>query len=770
MEHRTYQMLCYTLPSQQQLGVLVGASQHQVLAPTVEGLKSKMKARLQTQWRREQRLPHPYSGPMQLKVVRERLQPSYHQDNGVFPLPYEVELAIPAIHGLESPGRYYCFLPWFDEQFVYYAPEQLDALIDYAIRIQLNLATPAQVQRWLRWSLPTLSQVEFSTTTRHRYPWHQRQVSNSYPQLSRLAEKYPPPRATRRRWRYAPEAAWEREREVAEVVDKLLQAGANVLVVGAPGSGKSTVLHQVTKKIGSINTPGGNRRQFWRLLPQRLENSGNYLGDWEATGEQLLAELADGIGILWVVGVVHLLKSGGGSPAASMAAFLTTALQEGRIQMVAEATLPELENMRRLLPRFVDAFQVVYLEPLRQNQVALIFQRFGQYAALAHQITFEPSALAQAMRLLQQYYPHESFPGKGIQLLSTVLAKAKAEQQTQITAAEVIQALVQQTGLPPLLLDDQAEWNPGAIRAFFTSRILGQPRVAEQLVNLVKVFKAAIHNPQRPIATLLFAGPTGVGKTASAKALAEFFFSNGQSSNPLIRLDMSEYQFPHQVLQLFGQGTEPGALVRAVREKPFAVVLLDEIEKADPSIFDALLGVLDEGRLTDGLGRVTYFTNTIIILTTNLGAQYRQIALRTAEPDSATAYWVSLERHFKAEFLNRIDELIVFDKLFQETILQLTDHELKELAKRPGITQRQLKLVFSEQLVKYLADIGFDERYGARHLQRTIDQVVSAAIAQWLLLHPNAQGKTLQVDYDNGVVVEEKSEERFGRTEMEHYI
>jgi ATP-dependent Clp protease ATP-binding subunit ClpA len=394
----------------------------------------------------------------------------------------------------------------------------------------------------------------------------------------------------------------------------------------------------------------------------------------------------------------------------------------------------------------------VRVDELPEDKIQSILQKYSTYTRVTHQIQIEPKALELSYRLLLRYFPYESFPGKAIKFLGKCLSDAKLAKKNLITVADITQHFIQQTGLPELLVNDQKKLDEEELYRFFSSRILGQPRAVQQLCSLVKIFKAGINNPNRPIATLVFAGPTGVGKTASAKALADYFFGHGQSRTPLIRIDMSEYQHPAQLGKLFGFGAEPGVLVKEIREKPFAVLLLDEIEKADSSVFDALLAVLDEGILMDAYGRVTYFKNTIIIMTSNLGASNRQrIGFQETTSDE-NRYLSAMAAHFRPEFVNRIDGVVIFDSLFENDIRNLAKKELEELGKREGFTKRALQLEFTDRVIDYLTAIGFDERYGARPLQRAIDQSITSSIARWLLENPTAHGLILKIDY-NGILI-----------------
>ena len=312
----------------------------------------------------------------------------------------------------------------------------------------------------------------------------------------------------------------------------------------------------------------------------------------------------------------------------------------------------------------------------------------------------------------------------------------------------MIQNFTKQTGLPELFLRDDLLLDQEELNDFFNSRIIGQPMVNKQLSSIVKIYKAGLNNPYKPINTLLFVGPTGVGKTASAKALADYFFGKGQQKSPLIRIDMSEFQHPGQISRLIGEGREVGQLVKEIRERPFSVLLLDEVEKAHPAIFDALLTVLDEGMLVDAYGRITNFRNSIIIMTSNLGASNRTSIGFTNSTSDEDHYHSAVMRHFRPEFVNRIDGIVHFNALEEEDILKITQKELEELKQREGFLKKKLRVQFTDRVVKYLVGIGFDERYGARPLQRAIEQTIVTPIANWLLENPKVNNRAIRVDYE----------------------
>jgi ATP-dependent Clp protease ATP-binding subunit ClpB len=282
-------------------------------------------------------------------------------------------------------------------------------------------------------------------------------------------------------------------------------------------------------------------------------------------------------------------------------------------------------------------------------------------------------------------------------------------------------------------------------------RVIGQDEAVSAVANAVRRNRSGLSDPNRPVGSFIFLGPTGVGKTELARALAEFLFDNEQA---LIRLDMSEYQEKHTVARLIGAPPgyigydEGGQLTEAVRRRPYSVVLFDEIEKAHPDVFNILLQILDDGRLTDGQGRTVDFRNTVIIMTSNLGSQIiMEMAGRPFEEIRESVMAV-LRDHFRPEFLNRVDEVIVFRPLTQEQLGAIVDIQLKRLEKRLG--ERSIQLVVTDAARKLLAERGWDPVYGARPLKRTIQRLVQDPLAMMLLEGKFSDGNSIEVDVHNG--------------------
>lgn len=752
MDKINYPLLCYPMKDKGVLGILVGTD-FKVIQKDIETVKRVLLSYLQRQYKKYDDYPYVDLLSSKLKVVEVNIRPTIRAKSGTFPLSRAVKVPVPVIYGETDQGYFECFMPLFEERFAYYDQKQFDALVKHAATSLLNQLSPEKIYRILSYETPFLESISLRVNYDREFDWNTFTYQRQFQVLNRLTERFPYSKNRRKNISALPEAAWELDKEVNEVIDKLLYNRANVLVVGNPSVGKSAVLKQAIKKITNQSRQQQIQLSFWQIMSQRLTASSKYLGEWQELCELLIEELQASNGILWVVDIIQLLLSGGEGPEDSVAAFILPFLQENKLQIIGEATPRELESMRRLLPGFVQTFQIIRIEELPEQRVYNVLNELSAYSEKRHKIKITPEAISLSYRLLHRYFPYESFPGKGIKFLGQCISEAKINHKSTVDHWKVIHEFVQQTGLPELFLRDDLLLDTEELEAFFKGNIIGQPGAIEQMCNLVKIFKAGLNNPNKPISTLLFAGPTGVGKTACAKALASYFFGKGQKQSPLIRIDMSEYQHPGQITRFIGSGRGTGELIKDIRERPFSVLLLDEVEKADSSIFDALLSILDEGMLVDAYGRTTNFRNTIIIMTSNLGANNKQSISYVDMSSDESNYQSAIERHFRPEFVNRIDGMVMFRSLTEKNVREITLKELEELKQREGFTKKRLNIHFSERVVDYLVSIGFDERYGARPLQRAIEQHLVSPIAQWLLENNQLENKLLMIDYQQVITI-----------------
>jgi ATP-dependent Clp protease ATP-binding subunit ClpB len=324
----------------------------------------------------------------------------------------------------------------------------------------------------------------------------------------------------------------------------------------------------------------------------------------------------------------------------------------------------------------------------------------------------------------------------------------------------VAEIVAKWTGIPVSRMQEAESEKLLKMEERLKGRVVGQDEALMLVSNAVRRSRAGLSDPTRPIGSFIFLGPTGVGKTETARALAQFLFDDDQA---VVRIDMSEYQEKHTVARLIGAPPgyvgyeEGGQLTEAVRRRPYSIVLFDEIEKAHPEVFNVLLQVLDDGRLTDGQGRTVDFRNTVIIMTSNLGSQWIQEFGATDYGRMRSMVMETLKENFKPEFLNRVDETIIFHALPLEQIKKIVDIQVRDLQKR--LEDRHITLQIGDRAREYLAREGFDPQYGARPLKRTLQRKVQDPLALMLLEGKFAEGDTALVELSvtgDGLVIHRK--------------
>jgi len=325
----------------------------------------------------------------------------------------------------------------------------------------------------------------------------------------------------------------------------------------------------------------------------------------------------------------------------------------------------------------------------------------------------------------------------------------------KVTDVEIADVLSKATGIPVAKMLEQERDKLLNMEAKLHQKVIGQGEAVTSVSNAIRRARAGLSDPNQPIGSFLFLGPTGVGKTELTKALAYFLFD---SEDSLIRIDMSEFMEKHSVARLVGAPPgyvgyeEGGYLTEAVRRKPYSVILLDEIEKAHPDVFNILLQVLDDGRLTDGQGRTVDFKKTVIIMTANIGSDLiQQFSDDSQYQQMKTQVMNEVSQHFKPEFINRIDESVVFHPLLAEQIQQIAAIQIEGLAQR--LAEQDLKIAVSSEALTLIAQAGFDPIFGARPLKRAIQQGVENPLAQKLLSNEFTAGSTIKIIAENGKLV-----------------
>jgi ATP-dependent Clp protease ATP-binding subunit ClpC len=696
-------------------------------------------------WLVEQRpwLSEPDFLEPQLLQVKVHVRPEYKHDARRYPCDEAVLLRVWCVLGRQEQGLLVCVLPTLGLRFYYYEEQAFRNLVTHYVQQHLEGFTPQALARQLP---PPWAEIEHVTITLNRRESRQHVWEPELDTLKKIAEPLGDSRLRKLMAR-----PYERDKEVADLVRRLGKEKANVLLVGDSGSGKTSILVEAVRQLERMAQEdeeeprrGIAARRYWLTSGARIISGMRYLGQWEERCEELIAELAQLGGVLCVDNVLDLVREGGVGPVDSIAAFFLPYLQRAELRVVGEATPAELDACRRLLPGFADVFQVLRLEPFTRTQAVSVLDHLADLLKQNHHLEIGRGVTDLVYHLHRRFVPYHAFPGRAAAFLSQVIEKGRAA-AVEITTENVVREFVRQTGLPELFLRDELSLRRDEVEAAFRHQIIGQDEAVRTAAGVVMAFKAGLNDPHRPVGVLLFCGPTGVGKTEMARALARYFFGHGEQADRLVRLDMSEFTgFGAAERLLSKPDGRPSELIQKVRQQPFVVLLLDEIEKADPEVFDVLLGVFDEGRLTDRYGRLTTFRSAIIVMTSNLGAG-RQESFGFG-PRAGVPYEGEALAFFRPEFFNRMDGVVTFQPLSSETIRAITRKELVKVAGREGLARMNLRLEWSEALVEHLAREGFDARYGARPLQRTLENLVVTPLARYLLKHSWLRDATLRAD------------------------
>ena len=618
-----------------------------------------------------------------------------------------------------------------------------------------------------------------------------------------------------------------REREIERVMQILSRRSKNnPVLIGEPGVGKTAVVEGLAQAIVNGNVPETLKgKQLYTLDMGALIAGSRYRGDFEERLKKVTKEIRSRGDIITFIDEIHTLVGAGAAEGAiDAASILKPMLARGELQTVGATTLDEyrkhFEKDAALARRFQ---QVMVNEPTLPQTINILKGLRDRYEA-HHKVSISDGALVAAANLSDRYITDRFLPDKAIDLIDEAgarlrlsflssppelreleerisevkkqkekaiedqdfeLAASKRDEEKRMNADRVklakqfrtgnvaiggvvdegliAEVLAQATGIPVFKLTEEESAKLIFMEDELHKRVIGQEDAIRAISKSIRRQRAGLKDPNRPSGSFIFAGPTGVGKTELAKALAEFLFDD---EGALISLDMSEYSEKHTVSRLFGAPPgfvgfeEGGQLTEKVRRKPFSVVLFDEIEKAHPDIFNSLLQILEEGRLTDGQGRVVDFKNTIIIMTTNLGTRdiARGVMGFALEGDGAGDYErmkgkvnEELKKSFKPEFLNRVDETIVFPQLSKDELVQIVDLFIKKLAVR--LEDRNMTLSLSAAAKDRLIEIGFDPALGARPLRRAVQREIEDKLSEKILHGELLNTEHIDVDYIGGEFV-----------------
>ena len=611
-----------------------------------------------------------------------------------------------------------------------------------------------------------------------------------------------------------------REKEIERISQILSRRKKNnPILIGEPGVGKSAIVEGLAQRIVERKTSRILFDKRIIALDMTAVVAGTkYRGQFEERLRTIITELENNPNIIIFVDEIHTIVGAGSTPGSMDAAnILKPALARGEIQCIGATTVDEYRKTIEKDGALERRFQKVMVEPTSADDTYTILKNIKERYENHHNVTYTDEALLACVKLTDRYITDRCFPDKAIDAMDEVgarmhitnikvpkeieeqellidqtnkeknaavkrqdfesaanlrdqeknlqnkLAEMKAEWEKSLTDSrqtvndEDVAGVVSMISGVPMQRMQQDEWTRlRNMKQELTGKVIAQDSAIEKLTKAIQRSRVGLQNPNKPIGTFMFLGPTGVGKTLLAKELAKFMFG---SADALIRIDMSEYMEKFTVSRLVGAPPgyvgyeEGGQLTERVRRRPYSIVLLDEIEKAHTDVFNLLLQVMDEGRLTDSYGRTVDFRNTVLIMTSNVGTRELKdfgAGIGFAKDERAgdkqysrAVIQKALNKRFAPEFINRIDEIINFDQLGKEAIIDIVDLELEQIVKR--VTELGYSIELTNEAKQFLADKGYDVQYGARPLKRALQNYIEDELSELLLNNELKQGDSIVV-------------------------
>lgn len=625
-----------------------------------------------------------------------------------------------------------------------------------------------------------------------------------------------------------------RSKEIERVIQVLSRRTKNnPVLIGEPGVGKTAIAEGLAQKIVNNEIPETLRDKRVMTLDMGSVVAGTkYRGEFEDRLKKIMDEIRQAGNVIIFIDELHTLIGAGGAEGAIDASnILKPALARGELQCIGATTLDEYRKYIEKDAALERRFQPIMVEQPTPEEAILILHGLRDRYEAHHRVKITDEAIIQAVKLSDRYIPDRFLPDKAIDLIDEASSKVRLRSYTvppnlkelenklddirkekdsavqsqefekaaslrdteqkmreeldrtknewkekqgrtdiAVTPEDIAQIVASWTGIPVSQLAEEETDRLLKMESILHERIIGQDEAVVAVSKAIRRARAGLKDPKRPIGSFIFLGPTGVGKTELARALAESMFGD---ENAVIRIDMSEYMEKHSTSRLVGAPPgyvgyeEGGQLTEKVRRKPYSVVLLDEIEKAHPEVFNILLQVLEDGRLTDSKGRSVDFRNTLIIMTSNVGAEMikKNSSLGfTAAQDSGKDYnnmkdkvTSELKKSFRPEFLNRIDEIIVFHSLDETHILRIVSLMSEELRKR--LNEQEIDFVLTDEAKKFLAKEGYDPTYGARPLRRAIQKHIEDRLSEELLKGSIGKGHSLIIDEKDGALTVDHNKE-----------
>ncbi len=750
---------------------LVESAAPVAVAASAKSALEQLKSLLEWQYRQEPSPALPELRDAQLVEYRVCVRPEYQdaQSGRRYPVSLPVEIRVHCVLATQSADTRLAVLPIPGLRLQLTRYDKPDEFVPRIVQRWFEDRTPGDLARF---APPDEVWLELIHVTLQVRPRARREVIRPL-QLEQAAE---PLGDTHVRAMFG--RAWERDAEVREFATRVHREKGSWLLIGDTGCGKTTMLCEAVREVeremtaeqkaeDDSSAPLRPARRFWQTSAGRIISGMMYLGQWEERLEGIIEELAAIEGVLCIDSLPELLRTGGRESTDSLAAFCAPYLQRGELRMIAEATPAQLDACRRLLPGFVDLFHVCTLKTLTAPRAVRVLEQVAETTAAISGVRVAPRAAERGVRLFERFQSWQVFPGAAVTFWKELLERSERLPAKELTEDAVLSAFLRRTGLPEPFLRDDLRLARDTVLRQFESEIIGQPQACAAAADVVIQFKAGLNDPQRPLGVLFFCGPTGVGKTELAKAVSRCLFGAGSGEPPedgaadrqhvprMLRLDMSEYSGPWAADRLLlNTNGECSDFIQQIRRQPFTVLLLDEIEKAHPAVFDVLMTVFDEGRLTDRFGRITWFRSTVIVLTSNLGSESSgAVGFGENAERSSGRHEAAVRNFFRPEFFNRLDRVVTFDPLSTEAIEGITEKELQRIATREGLIRRGVTLEWTAEVVRHLANAGFDPRYGARPLQRTLESLIVAPLAAILVQNSVTPPPVIRCELKDGAIL-----------------
>ncbi len=551
-----------------------------------------------------------------------------------------------------------------------------------------------------------------------------------------------------------------RENEIERIIRILLRKYKNnPIIVGEPGVGKTAIVEGLAKKIVDNEVPDClKNKTIYSLNVNSLVSGTRYRGELEEKLNKILEELRNRDIILFIDEMHNIMSAGNSDSGMNIGNILKPVLIGGEMSTIGATTVAEYRKYIEKDSALERRFMVVNVEEPSEKNSIVILRGIRENFERHHSIRISDEAINSAVELSKRYINDRFLPDKAIDVIDECCSKNRGREEA-IGIEDIKEVIAEMTGIPITKINEKERLDLLGMEGILAKRVKGQEDAVAAICKAIRRARSGLKDSSRPVGSFMFLGPTGVGKTEMAKTLANFLFG---SENALIRLDMSEYMEKISASKLIGSPPgyvgyeEGGILTEAVRKKPYSIILLDEIEKAHADVFDILLQVLDDGRLTDAKGRTVDFKNTILIMTGNVGnnvlKKNKKVGFGESKIEEDKEFRMEeLKRIMRPEFLNRIDNIIIFNKLSKENITQITEL-LVEGVEDVLKAERNVTLEVSREAIEYMAKKAYDEEYGARPLKRLIETELEDPLSDEIL-NNDLKNTAVTVDEQNGRLI-----------------